>query len=119
MSNSIPKTKHRFSPYFYLLIVILQYLTAGFCQYKLQPVLTYLMKGMSITETEAGLLISALSILSVFLAVPFGVLMGRIGPRKTGFIATGMVILGSFAGTFFTTNFYGLFASQLIVGVGI
>lgn len=111
--------KTKFPPYFYLLIIILQYLTAGFCQYKLQPILTYMMDGMGITEAMAGVLISALSILSVFLAIPFGVLMGKIGPRKTGFIATGMIVIGSFIGTFFTTNFYGMFVSQLIVGVGI
>ncbi|MDO4261215.1 MAG: MFS transporter [Eubacteriales bacterium] len=111
--------KRKLSPYFYLFIVVLQYLTAGFCQYKLQPILTYLMQEMAITEAKAGLLISALSILSVFLAIPFGVLMGKIGPRRTGFLATGVVVLGSLMGTFVTGNFYALFASQLIVGIGI
>lgn len=49
--------KSQLSPYFYLLILILQYLTAGFCQYKLQPILTYLMEGMSISEASAGFLL--------------------------------------------------------------
>lgn len=111
--------KRQLSPYFYLLILILQYLTAGFCQYKLQPILTYLMEGMSISEASAGFLVSALSILSVILAIPFGVLMGRIGPRRTGLLATLVTIAGSLLGTFFTTNYIMLFISQLIVGIGI
>lgn len=111
--------KRQLSPYFYLLILILQYLTAGFCQYKLQPILTYLMEGMSISEASAGFLVSALSILSVVLAIPFGVLMGKIGPRRTGILATLVTIAGSLLGTFFTTNYVMLFISQLIVGIGI
>lgn len=111
--------KRQLSPYFYLLILILQYLTAGFCQYKLQPILTYLMEGMSISEASAGFLVSALSILSVVLAIPFGVLMGKIGPRRTGILATLVTIAGSLLGTFFTTNYVMLFISQLIIGIGI
>ena len=111
--------KRQLSPYFYLLILILQYLTAGFCQYKLQPILTYLMEGMSISEASAGFLVSALSILSVVLAIPFGVLMGKIGPRRTGILATLVTIAGSLLRTFFTTNYVMLFISQLIVGIGI
>lgn len=111
--------KRQLSPYFYLLILILQYLTAGFCQYKLQPILTYLMEGMSISEASAGFLVSALSILNVVLAIPFGVLMGKVGPRRTGLLATLVTIAGSLLGTFFTTNYVMLFISQLIVGIGI
>lgn len=111
--------KLHLSPYFYLLILVLQYLTAGFCQYKLQPILTYLMEGMSISEASAGLLVSALSILNVVLAIPFGVLMGKIGPRRTGIIATIITIAGSLIGTFFTSNYAMMFFSQMIVGIGI
>ena len=63
--------KKRISPYIYLIIIVLSYLTAGFCQYRLQPILTYMMQGMQIDEGKAGVLVSALSILSIFLAVPF------------------------------------------------
>lgn len=111
--------KLHLSPYFYLLILVLQYLTAGFCQYKLQPILTYLMEGMSISEASAGLLVSALSILNVVLAIPFGVLMGKIGPRRTGIIATLITIAGSLFGTFFTANYAMMFLSQMVVGIGI
>ena len=83
--REIMETKKKgISPYVYLAIIVLSYLTAGFCQYRLQPILTYLMQGMSIDEGKAGVLVSALSILSIFLAMPFGVMMGKVGPRKTG-----------------------------------
>lgn len=74
--------KKKISPYVYLIIIVLSYLTAGFCQYRLQPILTYLMQGMAIDEGKAGVLVSALSILSIFLAMPFGVMMGRSGPGR-------------------------------------
>ena len=51
--------KKGISPYVYLAIIVLSYLTAGFCQYRLQPILTYLMQGMSIDEGKAGVLVSA------------------------------------------------------------
>ena len=85
------KAKKKLNPYFYLLIIVLSYLTAGFCSYRLQPILTYMMQLMSIDEAKAGTLVSAASILSIFLSVPFGVLMGRIGPRRTGILATLLV----------------------------
>ena len=50
--------KKRISPYIYLIIIVLSYLTAGFCQYRLQPILTYMMQGMQIDEGKAGVLVS-------------------------------------------------------------
>ena len=111
--------KKKISPYVYLIIIVLSYLTAGFCQYRLQPILTYLMQGMAIDEGKAGVLVSALSILSIFLAMPFGVMMGKVGPRKTGILAMLLIIAGSLVGVFGTTNYIVMFASQLIVGAGI
>ena len=107
------------SPYVYLIIIVLSYLTAGFCQYRLQPILTYLMQRMQIAEDKAGVLVSALSILSIFLAMPFGVMMGKIGPRKTGILAMLLIIAGSLIGVVGTSSYVLMFASQLVVGAGI
>ncbi len=111
-------SKKRISPYVYLIIIVLSYLTAGFCQYRLQPILTYMMQGMNIDEGKAGVLVSAMSILSIFLSVPFGVMMGKIGPRKTGILATVLIIAGSLIGVFGTTSYAVVFISQLVVGAG-
>ena len=113
------KAKKKLNPYFYLLIIVLSYLTAGFCSYRLQPILTYMMQLMSIDEAKAGTLVSAASILSIFLSVPFGVLMGRIGPRRTGILATLLVIGGSLVGAVASSSFTVMLVSQLIVGAGI
>ena len=110
--------KKRISPYIYLIIIVLSYLTAGFCQYRLQPILTYMMQGMQIDEGKAGVLVSALSILSIFLAVPFGVMMGKIGPRRTGIFAMILIIAGSLVGVFGTKSYTVMFLSQLVVGAG-
>ena len=106
--------KKRISPYIYLIIIVLSYLTAGFCQYRLQPILTYMMQGMQIDEGKAGVLVSALSILSIFLAVPFGVMMGKIGPRRTGIFAMILIIAGSLVGVFGTKSYTVMFLSQLV-----
>lgn len=111
--------KKRLSPYVYLVIIVLSYLTAGFCSYRLQPIMTYMMQLMQIDEAKTGVLVSALSILSIFLAVPFGVMMGKIGPRKTGILAMLLIIGGSLVGVFATSNYTVMFVSQLIVGAGI
>ncbi len=119
MESASLKSKRKHSPYVYLLIIIVAFLTAGFCQYRMQPILTYIMQGMSIDEAQAGYLISAVGILGVVLSVPFGILMGKIGPRKTGLLSFVLIIAGSFVGVAGISNYYVMFVSQFIVGGGI
>ncbi len=110
--------KRKLSPYFYLVIIILVFMTWGMCQYKIQPILNDLMLLMGIDEAKGGFLVSAINILAIFITIPLGVVMGKIGPRKTGFLGMGLILLGSIIGTFCTKNFYLMMISQLIVGAG-
>ncbi|MCQ2567735.1 MAG: MFS transporter [Mogibacterium sp.] len=110
--------KKRLRPGFYIMMTVLCYCVYGLLQYKISPVRVYLMHNMNIDEAAAGYLTSAIDLLQIFTVIPFGVLMKKIGPRKMGFIAFGIEFLGSFLGTFFTSNYTMLFISQLIVGLG-
>jgi len=110
--------KRRMPPWFYIMMTVLCYCVYGLLQYKISPVLVYLMANMNINEAQAGYLTSAIDVLQIFTVVPFGILMKRIGPRKMGYIAFGLEFLGSFLGTFFTNNYTMLMISQLIVGLG-
>ncbi len=110
--------RKKLNPYVYIVILILFYMCYGNCQYKLNPILTYLMDLMKINTASAGLLTSTVNLLAIFITIPLGVVMNRIGPRKMGFFGMALVLAGSLLGTFFTTSFPLMMVSQLIVGAG-
>lgn len=112
------KEKKKLSPYFYLVIIILAFMVSGFCQYKLQTILTYIYELQGIDSAKGGLLLSQTSVLAIFITIPLGVLMNKIGARRMGLLGIAVVTLGSLLGTFFTKNYTMLMISQLIVGAG-
>ena len=111
-------SKKKLNPYVYIIIMILFFMCYGNCQYKINPVLTYLMENMAINTDKAGLLTSSVNLLGIFITIPLGVVMNKMGPRKMGLLGISLVLGGSVLGTFFTNNFYVMLVSQLIVGAG-
>ena len=111
-------TKKKLNPYVYIVIMILFFMTYGNCQYKISAILPALMEGMGVGTDKGGLLSSSVNLLGIFITIPLGVVMNKLGPRKMGFFGIAMVLVGSLLGTFFTTNFYVILACQLIVGAG-
>lgn len=118
MSATANKTRKKLNPYIYIIIMILFYMGYGNCQYKISPILTYLMEGMNIGTDLGGLLTSTVNVLGIFITIPLGILMNKIGPRKIGIFGMGVLLIGSLLGTFFTTSFPVMLVSQLIVGAG-
>jgi MFS family permease len=118
MANADVTPRKKLNPYLYIVVLILFYMCYGNCQYKINPILPYLMKMMSIDTGKGGLLTSTVNLLGIFITIPLGVVMNRIGPRKMGFLGMGLVLTGSVLGTFVTGSFAGMLTSQLIVGAG-
>lgn len=116
--STTAKTKKQLNPYVYIVVMILFFMCYGNCQYKINPVLTYLMDGMGIGPDKAGLLTSSVNLLGIFITIPLGVVMNKMGPRKMGLMTCALVLAGSLLGTFFTNSFTIMLISQLIVGAG-
>lgn len=110
--------RKKLNPYVYILILILFFMCYGNCQYRITPVLTYLMDGMGIDKAKGGLLTSSVNLLGIFITIPLGVVMNRLGSRKMGLFGISFVLGGSVLGAFFTRQFYPMLVSQLIVGAG-
>lgn len=114
--NTIAKKK--LNPYVYILILVLFYMCYGNCQYRLSPILTYLMENMKIDADKGGLLTSSVNLLGIFITIPLGVVMNKLGPRKIGLLGIGLVLGGCILGFFSTASFYPMLVAQLIVGAG-
>ena len=112
------KATKRLNPYVYVVIMILFFMCWGNMQYRIQPILTYLMRDMGIDTAKGGLLTSSINILGIFLTIPLGVVMNKIGPRKIGILAVVALLIGSLIGTFSTASFPMMMVSQIIVGLG-
>lgn len=110
--------KKQMNPYFYVVILILFFMCWGNCQYKMNPILPYLMENMGVDTAKGGLLTSSINLLGIFITIPLGVVMNKLGPRKMGLFGMGIITVGSILGAFSTTSFYPMLVSQLIVGAG-
>jgi len=67
-------------------------------QYKVPPVMPVLMDVFGFDLTTANLLMSVFSVTGLVLAIPAGLIVQRIGPKRSGLIAIASVVVGSALG---------------------
>jgi predicted MFS family arabinose efflux permease len=101
-----------------LAVIYFAGLAAPFNQFKIPPVLHQLRLALGVNLAEAGLLMSIFSLVGVVLALPSGLLLGRIGTRATGILALVCLCAGSTAGGL-APDAGWLLASRALEGVGM
>ena len=90
------------SPWFILIIVLLTSIAATLNQFKVPPVIPLLMEAFSQSAGRAGLLMSGFAVTGLFLAIPAGFILQKLGHRVTGLVAIFALILGAGIGALST-----------------
>jgi MFS family permease len=100
--------------------MMLMSMTAGaMCLNKVAPILPVLIRGMGLSgEGEAGLLISVFVFSGIFLALPSGMIITKLGYYRTGIMALGATLLGSVIGGL-NPGYALMLVSRVIEGIGL
>lgn len=103
-----------------VLFMMLMSMTAGaMCLNKVAPIVPVLTQALGLSGTgEAGLLISIFVISGIFLAIPSGVIIAKLGYFKTGIVALGCILVGSVVGAL-GSDYGVMLASRIVEGVGL
>jgi len=117
-SETSGMTGPRRSPWFVLAVVLLTGLAASLTQFKVPPVMPLIMEAINESGTRAGLLMSIFALTGLFLAVPAGFILQRLGQRAAGLIALFCLIAGGTIGAF-SRGLEMLLASRFIEGAGM
>jgi predicted MFS family arabinose efflux permease len=91
---------------------------ASLNQFKVPPVLPFLMDAFGLTVGKAGLLMSVFATTGLVLALPAGFIFQKLGPRITGLLAVGSIIVGALIGAV-STSVGMMLTSRIIEGVGM
>jgi MFS family permease len=87
-------------------------------QFKIPPIMPFLMHEFGIDLTQAGLLMSSIAMVGLLLALPTSLLLQRFGSKITLIVSLGLMALGAVIGAFSST-FAMLLGSRVIEGMGI
>jgi MFS family permease len=116
-NESGQKNKNFYSPWFYLGIICLANFLCGFNTGRLLPIIPRLLKNLNIDIGQAGVLMSSSTILNIFITVPLGFFIAKIGVLKGGYISLTALLIGSLIGSFLGRYSF-IFVAQLIGGIG-
>jgi MFS family permease len=107
-------------PYAWVILAVVYFasVVAPFIQFKIPPIMPYLMQEFGIDLTRAGLLMSSIAMIGLLLALPTSILLQRFGPKITLLVSLSLMALGAGIGAFSST-FTGLLGSRVIEGIGI
>ncbi|HEY3345125.1 MAG TPA: MFS transporter [Anaerolineaceae bacterium] len=114
-----PKTS-AVSPYAWVILTValLAGIAAPLNQSKVPPLMPVLIDQFHLNLGSAGLLMSIFAITGFILALPAGVILQKLGPKITGLIAVGFLMVGSAIGAL-STSAGLMFFSRLIEGAGM
>jgi MFS family permease len=101
-----------------LAVVYFASIVAPFIQFKIPPIMPFLMQEFGIDLTQAGLLMSSIAMVGLLLALPTSLLLQRFGPKITLIVSLGLMALGAAVGALSST-FAMLLGSRVIEGMGI
>ncbi len=103
-----------------VLSMMLMSMTAGaMCLNKVAPIVPMLTESLNLSGTgQSGLLISIFVISGIFLAIPSGIIISKLGYYKTGIIALGSILVGSCIGAL-GMDYAVMLASRVIEGIGL
>lgn len=111
--------KKKVSPGFVLFMMLMSMTAGAMCLNKVAPIVPILSEAMGLTGAgQAGLLMSVFVISGIFLAIPSGVIIAKLGYYKTGIIALGTILVGSVVGAF-DLGYAVMLVSRIIEGVGL
>ncbi len=108
----------RRSPWLILIVVLLASIAATLNQFKVPPVMPLLMEHFDQSAGQAGLLMSVFAITGLFLAIPSGFILQRLGYRATGLTAL-VFLAGGAGGGAFSRGIGSLLLCRLVEGAGL
>ena len=108
----------RRSPWLILIVVLLASIAATLNQFKVPPVMPLLMEDFGQSAGQAGLLMSVFAITGLFLAIPSGFILQRLGYRATGLMALVFLAAGAGSGAF-SKDIGSLLLSRFVEGAGL
>lgn len=85
-------------------------------QFKIVPILSQINHYFHLSLTDSAWLMSAFTVAAVFLALPGGDIVSKIGPKKLIIILMSCLILGNFIGGL-APNYFWLLFSRFIEGI--
>ena len=88
----------------------------GLSQLKIVPIVEPLAKHLNVSLTQMSLLTSIFTVSGIFIALPGGILVTKLGPRKLLLLIIGLLSLGNFIGAL-VTSFPLLLISRVIEGI--
>lgn len=118
MKDSTLKSKDSRYAWLMLAVIFLVSLAAPLNQFKVPPMIQQLSTSLGVTLGEAGWLMSVFSIVAIFMALPAGFIIRRIGIRRAGTLAMLAFIGGSLMGGLAESPGL-LLLSRVLEGVGM
>lgn len=100
-----------------LAVVYLASVAAPLNQFKVPPIMPVLMEDLGIDLARAGSLMSVIALVGLILALPAGILLQRVGPRASGLLALGFILLAAMLIFPFQVSGWQITAVMVVQGI--